>query len=88
MAGLRFQPRGVFADPAALGGDFVCQGKVFRRIDHIDPACHHRNRAGAALGQCGGMRFGVDAAREARDDGEPCRRQPLPQPPRHPHPEG
>jgi hypothetical protein len=67
MAGLRFEPDGLFGQQQAPGGDVGGKGGVFGRVDHVDAAGHRGDGAG---GQGGGMGGGVDAARQARDDDE------------------
>ena len=76
----RLQPRGLFRKPDAACGDVPREGGVFGRIDVIDAARHHRDRAG---GQRGRMGDRVDPARQARGDDEPPGPQPLGQTPRH-----
>ena len=84
MPRLRFQTHRLFGNQAALGADRRRKFGVFRRVDHIHPARHHRHRA--AL-QRRLMRLGVDAARQSRHHHLPGARQALGQPPRHPQPQ-
>ena len=38
MPPLRFQPKGLFADPEPRFGHLLRKARVLRRIDHVEPA--------------------------------------------------
>ena len=67
VAGLRLEPHRMLGQAQAAGRDLGREAGVLLRVDVVHAAGHHRHGAG---GERGAVRLRVDAAGEARDDGE------------------
>ena len=80
IAGGRAVAEGPLGDGAALRGDPAAQIGVLGRIDPVEAARVHRDRAAV---ERRGMCYGVDAARETRDHRETRRREVAPERARH-----
>ena len=65
MLPLGLHAHGLFGNPQPVFGDFLCQHRVFSRINDINPPGHYRHRT---MGKRSHMGGGVDSTGQSRHD--------------------